>query len=96
MVELSYTEHCFHIECSRWLDVFPGSRRCRLPKGHLGGHNAGTGVTWVPADEMEPDEVTEMERFPVAGSWSWRNDGGGGRMGRKKGLQALRRRQHRS
>ncbi len=89
MVELSYTEHCFHIECSRWLDVFSGSNRCRLPKGHLGGHNAGTGVTWVPEDEMSPNEVTEMERF----LGSKMADGG---MGRRRGLQALRRRQHRS
>jgi hypothetical protein len=49
--------------CSRWLEENNMSRRCRLGKGHPGGHNAGTGVIWVPEDEMSPDEVAEMERM---------------------------------
>jgi hypothetical protein len=47
--------------CPRWLEGTTVSWRCRRGKGHPGAHNAGTGVTC---------EVAEMERLPVAGSWS--------------------------
>lgn len=49
--------------CPRWLQEATVSRRCRrgVHPPEL-GHNAGTGETWWPEDEMAPDDVAQMER----------------------------------
>jgi hypothetical protein len=49
--------------CSQWLTGTTVSHRCKrgVHPPEI-GHNAGTGVTWWPEDEMAPDDVAEMER----------------------------------